>query len=169
MKAFIHEDFLLTSPTARRLYHTYAEPMPILDYHCHLSPGEIASDRRWENMTQLWLEGDHYKWRQMRSNGVEERYCTGDASDYDKFLKYAESMEYLLRNPLFDWSHLELARYFGEYGRLSRQTAAEIWEKCNAMLQRPEYSARGLMRRSNVRVVCTTDDPTDDLRHHRQL
>lgn len=169
MKAFIHEDFLLTSPTARHLYHTYAEPMPIIDYHCHLSPKEIAEDRRWGNMTQLWLEGDHYKWRQMRTNGVEERFCTGDAPDYDKFLKYAESMEYLIRNPLFDWSHLELARYFGVYGRLSRQTAADIWQRCNAMLQYPEYSAQGLMRRSKVRVVCTTDDPVDDLRYHRKL
>ena len=115
MKPFIHEDYLLVTETARRLYHEYAEQMPVIDYHCHLSPKEISEDRRWDNMTQLWLGGDHYKWRQMRANGVAEVYCTGNASDYDKFLKYAETMDYLLRSPLFDWTQLELARYFGVY------------------------------------------------------
>lgn len=169
MKPFIHEDFLLTTESARRLYHDYAEKMSVIDYHCHLVPEEIAEDCRWENITQVWLYADHYKWRQMRSNGVDENYCTGNASDYDKFLKYAETMEVLLRNPLFEWSQLELSRYFGLTERLSRQTAPEIWEKTCALLAKPEYSARGLMRRSNVRVVCTTDDPVDDLHFHRDI
>lgn len=169
MKPFIHEDFLLTTESARRLYHDYAEKMPIIDYHCHLVPKEIAEDCHWENLAQAWLYADHYKWRQMRSNGVDEKYCTGNASDYEKFLKYAETMEVLLRNPLFDWSQLELARYFGVTERLSRQTASGIWEKTAALLAQPEYSARGLMRKSNVCVVCTTDDPVDDLHFHREI
>ncbi len=169
MKPFINEEYLLTTRTARTLYHDYAEPMPVVDYHCHLSPKEIAEDRRWENMTEVWLSGDHYKWRQMRSNGVDEKYCTGEAAAYEKFLKYAETMEQMLRNPLYDWSHLELTRYFGVTERLSEKTAPEIWEKCNALLSQPEYSARGLMRRSNVKIICTTDDPVDDLRYHQAI
>lgn len=169
MKPFIHEDYLLTTEYARRLYHEHAARMPLIDYHCHLSPKEMAEDRRWANLTQLWLESDHYKWRQMRSNGVEERYCTGDAADYDKYMKYAETMDYLLRSPLFDWTQLELARYFGVYERFSPQTAPEIWERCNAQLAAPGFSARSLVLRSNVRLLCTTDDPTDDLRYHKQL
>ena len=167
--AFINDDFLLTTDTARELYHGYAEKMPIIDYHCHLPPAEIAEDRTWENIAQVWLGGDHYKWRQMRSNGVDERYVTGDASWHDKFVKFAETMEALLKNPLFDWSHLELARYFGVEERLSRATAESVWERCNARLREPGFSARGLMVRSNVKAVCTTDDPVDGLEHHKAV
>ena len=165
-KPFIHDDFLLDTKTARELYHGYAAPMPIIDYHCHLSPAEIAGDRRWENIAQVWLGGDHYKWRQRRSNGVEERFVTGDAPWHDKFVKFAETMERLVKNPLFDWSHLELARYFGVTERLSGASAERIWKKCNAKLAGKSFSARGLMKKSNVKVVCTTDDPIDSLEFH---
>lgn len=167
--AFINDDFLLTTDAARELYHGYAEKMPIIDYHCHLPPAEIAEDRTWENIAQVWLGGDHYKWRQMRSNGVDERFVTGDASWHDKFVKFAETMEVLLKNPLFDWSHLELARYFGVEERLSRATAESIWERCNARLRESGFSARGFMVRSNVKAVCTTDDPVDTLEHHKAV
>ena len=163
---FINDDFLLTTKAARELYHGYAENMPIIDYHCHLPPAEIAADQRWENIAQVWLGGDHYKWRQMRSNGIDENLITGNASWHDKFLAFAETMEVLLKNPLFDWSHLELARYFGVTDRLSRKTAEKIWKKCNAALAKPSFSAQGLMKKSNVKVVCTTDDPVDSLEHH---
>ena len=168
-KPFIHDDWLLTTKAARELYHGFAEKMPIIDYHCHLPPREIAEDRRWENIAEIWLGGDHYKWRQMRSNGVDERFVTGDASGYEKFVKYAETMERLVGNPLFDWSHLELARYFGVTERLSGASAARIWKTCNAKLKAKGFSARGLMKMSNVKVVCTTDDPDDDLRYHRAI
>lgn len=167
--SFINDDFLLTTDAARELYHGYAEKMPIIDYHCHLPPAEIAEDKTWENIAQVWLGGDHYKWRQMRSNGVDERFVTGDASWHDKFVKFAETMEVLLKNPLFDWSHLELARYFGVEERLSRETAESIWERCNARLREPGFSARGFMVRSNVKAVCTTDDPVDTLEHHKAV
>ena len=167
--AFINDDFLLTTDAARELYHGYAEKMPIIDYHCHLPPAEIAEDKTWENIAQVWLGGDHYKWRQMRSNGVDERFVTGDADWHDKFVKFAETMEVLLKNPLFDWSHLELARYFGVEERLSRATAESIWERCNARLREPGFSARGFMVRSNVKAVCTTDDPVDTLEHHKAV
>lgn len=167
--SFINDDFLLTTDAARELYHGYAEKMPIIDYHCHLPPAEIAEDKMWENIAQVWLGGDHYKWRQMRSNGVDERFVTGDASWHDKFVKFAETMEVLLKNPLFDWSHLELARYFGVEERLSRATAESIWERCNARLREPGFSARGFMVRSNVKAVCTTDDPVDTLEHHKAV
>lgn len=167
--SFINDDFLLTTNAARELYHGYAEKMPIIDYHCHLPPAEIAEDKTWENIAQVWLGGDHYKWRQMRSNGVDERFVTGDASWHDKFVKFAETMEVLLKNPLFDWSHLELARYFGVEERLSRATAESIWERCNARLREPGFSARGFMVRSNVKAVCTTDDPVDTLEHHKAV
>ena len=163
---YINDDFLLTTKAARELYHGYAEKMPIIDYHCHLPPVEIARDQRWDNIAQVWLGGDHYKWRQMRSNGVDEKYVTGDAPWHDKFMKFAETMEVLLKNPLFDWSHLELKRYFGVDDRLCGATAEAIWEKCNAQMKEPWFSARGLMAKSNVKVVCTTDDPTDSLEHH---
>ncbi|MCL1857002.1 MAG: glucuronate isomerase [Kiritimatiellaeota bacterium] len=169
MKQYITDDFLLETKTARRLYHEYAEGMPIVDYHCHLSPKEVAEDRRWENMAQVWLHGDHYKWRVMRANGVEERYCTGDASDREKFQRYAETMPYLLRNPLYVWSHLELARYFGIHDILSDDTAEHVWKKTAKRFARPEMSARGLMRQSGVRLVCTTDDPVDDLAAHKAV
>ena len=164
--AFINDDFLLTTKAARELYHGYAEKMPIIDYHCHLPPAEIAEDKRWTDIAQVWLGGDHYKWRQMRSNGVEEKYVTGDASWHDKFVKFAETMERLVKNPLFDWSHLELARYFGVTERLSGASAERIWKKCNQKLAGKGFSARGLMKKSNVKVVCTTDDPVDSLEHH---
>ncbi|MBP5321693.1 MAG: glucuronate isomerase [Kiritimatiellae bacterium] len=169
MKPFIHDDFLLPNETARLLYHTYAEPMPIIDYHCHLPPREIAEDKRWANMTQVWLGGDHYKWRTMRSNGIDERFITGDAPDREKFDKFAETMPYLLRNPMYDWSHLELARYFGITELLSPASADAIWEKTLAALAEPGFSARGFMTRSRVELVCTTDDPADDLHFHEAI
>ena len=167
--AFINDDFLLTTDAAKELYHNYAGKMPIIDYHCHLPPVEIAQDKKWENIAQVWLGGDHYKWRQMRSNGVDEKFVTGDASWHDKFVKFAETMEVLLKNPLFDWSHLELARYFGVTDRLCRATAESIWERCNAKMGEDGFSARGLMVRSNVKAVCTTDDPVDSLEHHKAV
>ena len=165
-RPFIHDDFLLHTPTARKLYHEYAAGMPIIDYHCHLSPAEVAADRRWENLAQLWLAGDHYKWRAMRTNGIDEECITGSATDRDKFRAFAATMPYLLRNPLFDWAQLELARYFGITTILSPDTADAIWEQSAGMLAKPGFSARGFMERSNVKVVCTTDDPTDTLEHH---
>ena len=165
-KPFINDDFLLTTRTARTLYHGYAEKMPIIDYHCHLPPAEIAEDKRWENIAQVWLGGDHYKWRQMRSNGVDEKFVTGDGSWHDKFCAFAATLERLIKNPLFDWSHLELARYFGVTDILNSATAERIWKKCNAKLAGRDFSARGLMKKSNVRAVCTTDDPVDSLEHH---
>ena len=168
-KKFINNDFLLTTDAARELYHRHAEKMPIIDYHCHLPPREIAEDKRWNNIAEVWLGGDHYKWRQMRSNGVDEKFVTGDASWHDKFVKFAETMEVLVKNPLFDWSHLELARYFGVYDRLCSANAEKIWKKCNAKLAEKDFSARGLMKKSNVKVVCTTDDPDDDLAFHEAI
>ena len=163
---YMSEDFLLNTKTARELYHGHAAKMPIIDYHCHLQPREIAEDKRWSDIAEVWLGGDHYKWRQMRSNGVEERFCTGDASWHDKFVKYAETMEKLVKNPLFDWSHLELSRYFGINERLCSESAERIWKKCNQKLKNKSFSAQGLMKKSNVKVVCTTDDPVDSLEHH---
>ena len=167
--AFINDDFLLTTKQARELFHRYAENMPIIDYHCHLPPAEIAQDKRWANIAEVWLGGDHYKWRQMRSNGVDEKFITGDACGHDKFVKFAETMEVMLKNPLFDWSHLELARYFGVEERLCRATAESIWERCNAKMAEADFSARGLMVKSNVKAVCTTDDPIDSLEHHKAI
>ncbi len=169
MKPFIHDDFCLQNETAKRLYHDFAEEMPIIDYHCHLSPREIAEDQTWDTITQLWLGGDHYKWRAMRTNGVAERFCTGDASDWEKFEKWVVTLEACYRNPLYHWSHLELSRYFGIEELLTKDNAREIYDKCNARLATPEFSARGLIRRSNVKVICTTDDPVDDLRWHRRI
>lgn len=167
---FITADFMLETASARTLYHEYAEGLPIVDYHCHLSPKEIAEDLRWENITRVWLGGDHYKWRVMRSNGIEERFITGDASDREKFQKFAETMPYLLRNPMYHWSHLELARYFDiDDVLLSGDTAQEVWDRANACLQAWDFSARNLMSRSNVKVVCTTDDPIDALQYHSEV
>jgi glucuronate isomerase len=163
---YMDADFLLDTKAARELYHAHAEQMPIIDYHCHLPPAEIACDKRWSDIAEVWLGGDHYKWRQMRSNGVEERCCTGDAPWREKFVKYAETMERLVKNPLFDWSHLELSRYFGINERLCGASAERIWKKCNAKLRQKSFSAQGLMKKSNVKVVCTTDDPIDSLEHH---
>ena len=168
-KPFIHDDFLLESETARALYHEYAEQMPIIDYHCHLPPSEIAGDKHWENIAQVWLGGDHYKWRAMRTNGIDEEKITGNASDREKFDAFAETMPYLLRNPSYDWSHLELARYFGVTELLSPATADKIWKKTSAELAKPGFSARGLITRSNVELLCTTDDPTDSLAHHETI
>ena len=168
--AFITEDFLLETDHARRLYHEYAQGMPIIDYHCHLPPEHIATDHCWQNIAQLWLQGDHYKWRAMRSNGVPERYCTGDASDWEKFEKWAQTVPFTLRNPLYHWTHLELNRPFGiRDRRLCPETARDVWDRCNAKLALSEFSCRGIMRQMNVALVCTTDDPADDLAAHAAI
>ncbi len=169
MKAFMDEEFLLDTECAKKLYHDFAESMPILDYHCHISPKEIAEDKRFKNITEAWLLGDHYKWRQMRSNGIEEYFITGNAPDREKFQKWAETLEKLIGNPLYHWSHLELKRYFGYQGHLNGETAEEVWQLCNEKLKRPEMSVRGLIRQSNVRLICTTDDPTDSLIWHEKI
>ena len=159
----------MSTPTAQELYHDFAAKVPVLDYHCHINPQEIAEDRKFENITQVWLGGDHYKWRQMRSNGVEERYITGDAPDREKFQKWADTLEKAIGNPLFHWSHLELQRYFGYTGVLNGDTAEEVWNLCNAKLQEASMSARNLILQSNVTLICTTDDPADDLKWHKML
>lgn len=169
MKPFMDEDFLLDTETAKTLFHSYAEQMPIFDYHNHLSAKEIYEDIRFENIAQAWLGHDHYKWRAMRTNGVEERYITGDASDEEKFEKWAETVPYLIGNPLYHWTHLELQRYFQITKTLSPKTADEIYKTCNAMLQSKEMSVRKLLENSNVYALCTTDDPVDDLKYHRLL
>ena len=167
---FITDDFLLQTEAARSLYHQYARDLPIIDYHCHLPPEQVAEDHRFENLTQIWLEGDHYKWRLMRAAGVDEKYITGDASDWDKFEKWAQVVPQTLRNPMYHWVHLELKRPFGISDRLlGPETAREIWDECNEKLASPEFSARGIMKQMNVVLVCTTDDPTDSLEHHRAV
>ena len=167
---YITEDFLLESQPARQLYHEYAQDMPIIDYHCHLPPAQVAADHRFANLAEIWLHGDHYKWRVMRANGVPERYCTGDASDWEKFEKWAETVPYLLRNQLYPWTHLELKRPFGISDRLlGPDTAKGIWDECNEKLRQPEFSARGIMKQMNVVLVCTTDDPVDSLEHHKTV
>ena len=169
MKAFMDQDFILRTDTARELYHGFAAQVPVLDYHCHINPQEIAEDRQFENITQVWLGGDHYKWRQMRSNGVDEYYITGGAPDREKFQKWAETLDKAIGNPLFHWSHLELQRYFGYTGVLGADTAEEVWNLCNEKLKSPGMSVRNLIRRSNVTLLCTTDDPADDLRWHKAI
>ena len=169
MKPFMDKDFLLDNDMAKHLFHDFADKMPIVDYHCHLSPKEIYEDAKFENITQVWLGGDHYKWRQMRSNGVEEKYVTGDASDRKKFQKWAETLEMAIGNPLYHWSHLELQRYFGYTGHLCGETAQEVWDIANAKLAQPEMSARGLIKQSDVTVLCTTDDPIDSLEWHAKI
>lgn len=169
MKPFMDDNFLLTSETAQHLYHEYAAVQPIIDYHCHLDPQEIYEDRKFENITQLWLGADHYKWRLMRSAGVEEKYITGDASDREKFQKWAETLSLAIGNPLYHWSHLELRRYFGYDGILNSDTAEEVWDICNEKLSNNEMSARNLIRQSGVIALCTTDDPADDLVWHKRL
>lgn len=163
------ENFLLSTETAQELYHEFAEKMPVLDYHCHINPQEIAEDRKFDTITQVWLGGDHYKWRQMRSNGVDEYYITGDAPDREKFQKWAETLEKAIGNPLYHWSHLELQRFFGYYGVLNGDTAEEVWNLCNAKLHEDSMSVRNLIRQSNVTLICTTDDPADDLRWHKMI
>jgi len=174
VKTFINDDYLLNTKTARELYHGYAEKMPIIDYHCHLPPAEIAGDKRWSDIADVWLGSDHYKWRQMRACGFQERFCTGRgkdgcASGWERFEAFAKTMERLVRNPLFDWSHLELARYFGITERLCGESARRIYAKCNRELAKKGFSSQGLMVRSKVKVVCTTDDPVDSLEHHLEV
>jgi glucuronate isomerase len=169
MKKFLDENFLLTNATAETLYHQFAKDMPVIDYHCHLPPDQIAEDKNFANLTQVWLYGDHYKWRAMRANGIPEEYITGNRSDWEKFEKWAETVPYTLRNPLYHWTHLELQRYFDIYEILSPATARKIYDECTAKLQTPEYSVRNLLRKMNVVTVATTDDPTDDLSYHQQI
>jgi len=167
---YITDDFMLETGMARHLYHEYAEGLPIIDYHCHLPPELVAADHRFANLAEIWLHGDHYKWRAMRANGVAERFCTGDASDREKFDKWAETVPYLLRNQLYPWTHLELNRVFAISGKLlGPDTAGEIWDACNERLAQPEFSARGIMQQMNVVLVCTTDDPVDSLEHHKTV
>lgn len=169
MKEFMDENFLLQTKTAQNLYHRHAAKMPIFDYHCHIPPKEIAEDRQYENIAQIWLYGDHYKWRAMRANGIDERFCTGNASDWEKFAKWAETVPFTIRNPLYHWTHLELKRFFGIEKLLSASTAEEIWEECNQKLRTPEYSVRNIIRMANVHTICTTDDPVDSLEYHQQI
>ncbi len=169
MKKFLDKDFLLETDTGKALYHEVASQMPIIDYHCHLIPAQIAGDVKFENLTQIWLAGDHYKWRAMRGNGVDEKYCTGDASDKDKFMKWAETVPDTLRNPLYHWTHLELQRYFDIKDLLSPSTARKIYDQANEMLSTEDYSVRSLIRKMNVEVICTTDDPVDTLEHHQKI
>lgn len=166
---FLNDDFLLSTDTARTLFHKHAKDMPIVDYHCHLDPKEIYEDQPFANLTAAWLYGDHYKWRLMRANGVPESHITGDASDYDKFLAWARTLPKAVGNPLYSWTHLELRRFFGVYEPLNESTAPAIWEQVNAKLAEPAFTRRGLIRSSNVKVICTTDDPADTLEYHRLL
>jgi glucuronate isomerase len=168
MTGFLTEDFLLSNDVARRLYDQFAAPPPILDYHCHLSPQDIAEDRQFENLFEIWLEGDHYKWRAMRANGIAEKYITGDATPYEKFLAWARTVPYTLRNPLYHWTHLELQRYFGISELLDEKSAPSIWERANAALT-GGLTAHAILQKFRVGVVCTTDDPADDLRHHEAI
>src|SRR5690606_27381868 len=168
-KKFLDENFLLETQTAQTLYHEFAKQMPIIDYHCHLPPDQIAEDKQFDNLTQIWLYGDHYKWRAMRTNGVDESYCTGNKSDYEKFVKWAETVPYTMRNPLYHWTHLELQRYFDVYDLLDGDSAKKIYDECSAKLRTKEYSVRNLLRKMNVRMVCTTDDPVDTLEHHKKI
>jgi glucuronate isomerase len=165
-KTFMGEDFLLETSAALHLYNHFASKMPIIDYHNHLSPEDIANNRKFKNLTEIWLEGDHYKWRAMRTNGVAERYCTGDANPLEKFIKWSETVPCTVRNPLYHWTHLELKRYFGITKRLSPQTAHDIYDTCSEMLQQDEFAVQALLSRMNVKVLCTTDDPVDTLEHH---
>ncbi|QLB41707.1 glucuronate isomerase [Mannheimia pernigra] len=170
MKQFLYEDFLLSTPTARKLYHDYAKDQPIFDYHCHLNPKEIAENRQFNDLAEIWLEGDHYKWRAMRSAGVEERLITGDADKYSKYLAFSETVPKCIGNPIYHWTHLELRRPFGITNTLfSPETAEKIWHQGKELLQQPEFSARGIMQQMNVKLVGTTDDPIDSLKHHKAI
>ena len=169
MKEFLDEHFLLNSSTAQKLYHGYAKDMPVIDYHSHLPPREIAEDRQFENLSQAWLHGDHYKWRAMRANGIDESYCTGDRSDWEKFEKWAATVPYTLRNPLYHWAHLELQRYFDVHKVLNPDSALSIYSDCTNKLHASSYSVKNLLRKMRVRMVCTTDDPLDDLVFHKKL
>lgn len=169
MKEFLDKDFLLQSHTAEKLYHEYARDLPIIDYHCHLPPEDIAVNRKFETITQIWLHGDHYKWRAMRANGITENYCTGNANDEEKFLKWAETVPYTMRNPLYHWTHLELRRYFNIDKLLNPDSAKVIYETCNTLLNTDDFSTQNLLRKMNVEIVCTTDDPLDSLEHHNKI
>ena len=169
IKEFLGPDFLLQNEIAEELYHDHASALPIIDYHCHLPPHDLADDRQFNNLTEIWLEGDHYKWRAMRTNGVDERFITGDASDEEKFLKWAETVPATLRNPLYHWTHLELRRYFGIEEILNADTAKAIYQEATNQLSTPEFSSRNILHKMNVETVCTTDDPTDNLEHHIKL
>ena len=169
MKDFLDKDFLLKTPTAKRLFHDYAADMPIIDYHCHLSPKDIAEDRIFNNIAEVWLHGDHYKWRAMRTNGIHESYCTGDKTDLEKFEQWAATVPYTMRNPLYHWTHMELQRYFNVTEQLSPANAKAVYEHCNALLQTKEFSVRNLLRKMKVKLVCTTDDPVDALEYHRAM
>lgn len=169
MKDFLDKDFLLKTPTAKRLFHDYAADMPIIDYHCHLSPKDIAEDRIFNNIAEIWLHGDHYKWRAMRTNGIHESYCTGDKTDLEKFEQWAATVPYTMRNPLYHWTHMELQRYFNVTEQLSPANAKAIYEHCSAMLQTKEFSVRNLLRKMKVKLVCTTDDPVDSLEYHKAM
>lgn len=169
MKKFMNENFLLKNETAVELYNEFAKDMPVFDYHCHLSPQEIAEDKRYKNITELWLGGDHYKWRAMRINGVSEEYITGNKDDKEKFIKWAETMENSMGNPLYHWTHLELKRYFGIDDILSKKTAESIWERTNEIIRGEGFTAKEIIKKSNVKVICTTDDPADNLEHHKAI
>lgn len=169
MKKFLDKNFILENKTAETLYHDHAAKMPIIDYHCHLPPEDIASDRKFENLTRIWLDGDHYKWRAMRTNGVNEKYITGDADDFTKFQKWAETVPYTMRNPLYHWTHMELKKPFGVEKILNGDSARDIYDTCTALLQKDEFSCRGLLNQFDVQVVCTTDDPADTLEHHQSI
>src|SRR6478736_4670388 len=167
MNSFLNEDFLLSNEHARSLYHQYAKDLPIIDYHNHLPPQDIANNRQFKNLTQIWLEGDHYKWRAMRTMGINERFITGDASDTEKFEQWAYTVPYTMRNPLYHWTHLELKRYFGIKTLLSPESAKDIYDKTSKLLTTSDYTVQSLLTRMNVEVVCTTDDPTDSLEFHQ--
>jgi len=169
MGNFINDNFMLQNQVARTLYHDFAKHLPIIDYHCHISPKEIAENKKYNNITEVWLGGDHYKWRAIRANGVDEKYITGNADPKEKFMKWAETVPYLLGNPLYHWTHLELKRYFGIDDLLSPETAENIWNRCNELLSSDEFSVRGLISKSNVELICTTDDPVDTLEYHRAI
>ena len=169
MKPLIHDDFLLETDVARDLYHRYVEHLPIIDYHCHLPVAHIARNHQFRSIAEIWLEGDHYKWRAMRTNGVDERYCTGDASDWEKFEAWARTVPATMRNPLYHWTHMELKRPFGITELLSERNARSIYDRCNALLRQPEFSTQGLLRQFGVALVGTTDDPADSLEHHQAL
>ena len=169
MKKFLDENFLLQNKTAQQLYHDFAKQMPVIDYHNHLPPEQIANDINFENLTQAWLYGDHYKWRAMRINGINEDYCTGKASDWEKFQQWAATVPNTLRNPLYHWTHLELQRYFDVHDILNPRSASKIYETCTAKLQSADFSVKGLLQKMNVEVLCTTDDPVDSLEYHQKI
>src|SRR5271170_7625976 len=169
MKTFITENFLLETETARELYFNHAAPQPIYDYHCHLSPRQIAENYRFRNLYEIWLAGDHYKWRAMRSNGIAERFITGNASDEEKYQAWVRTMPYTLRNPLYHWSHLELLRYFGIDDLINEESGPSIWKRANAKLAEPDFGVHGILEKNRVAVIATTDDPADSLEYHRQI